>query len=49
MAFECIACCVRWLSRMRSREEVRINAPVIEKVCGAEHLDKVRQAWKERK
>lgn len=49
MAFECVECCVRWLRSMRSREEVLLNAPVIEAVMGAEHMDKVRQAWKERK
>lgn len=49
IAFECLDCCIRWLSRMRTREEVRINAPVIEKVCGAEHMEKVRQAWKDKR
>lgn len=49
IAFECIECCVRWLSGMRSREEIQINAPVIEIVMGAGHMEKVRQAWKERK
>lgn len=45
MAFECVECCIRWLSRM-TREEIQINAPVIEKVCGSEHMEKVRKAWK---
>lgn len=45
MAFECIQCCIRWLSKM-SREEQTINAPVIEKVMGAAYMEQVRQAWK---
>ena len=49
MEFECIACCVRWLSKMRSKEEIQINAPVIEKVMGADYMEQVRQAYKARK
>lgn len=48
MAFECVACCVRWLSGM-TREEIRINAPAIEYLMGSEHMEKVREAWKQRK
>lgn len=45
MAFECIKCCVRWLSKM-TKEEMEINAPVIKSVMGEDHMEKVRQAWK---
>lgn len=45
MEFECIACCVRWLSTMTA-EAMRLNAPVIEIVCGSEHMQKVREAWR---
>lgn len=48
MAFECVECCIRWLSGM-DRETIALNAPVIEIVMGTEHMDKVRKAWKERK
>jgi hypothetical protein len=48
MEFECIACCVRWLASMGGAAR-QVNAPVIEKVMGPEHMEKVRQAWKERK
>lgn len=48
MAFECLKCCIRWLSRM-TREEIAINAPVIEIVAGKDHMEKVRTAWRERK
>jgi hypothetical protein len=48
MAFECIKCCVRWLSGMTT-EEMEINAPVITAVMGEEHMEKVRKAWKTRK
>ncbi len=47
MEFECVACCVRWLSQM-TKPEIQTNAPVIETVMGSEHMEKVRQAWKER-
>lgn len=47
MAFECISCCVRWLSMM-TKAEMQLNAPVIEIVMGAEHMEKVREAWKGR-
>ncbi|HJV73144.1 MAG TPA: hypothetical protein VJ654_02895 [Noviherbaspirillum sp.] len=45
MSFECIACCLRWLRQMTA-EEMAINAPVIERVMGLEHMEKVRQAWR---
>lgn len=48
MAFECVECCVRWLSKMDG-ETRQYNAPVIEKVMGPEHMDKVREAYKARK
>lgn len=48
MEFECTSCCVRWLSQM-NRAEIQTNAPVIKAVMGEEHLEKVRQAWKEKK
>jgi hypothetical protein len=45
--FECVACCVRWLSGM-DRATMAINAPVIEAVTGKEHMELVRTAWKAR-
>ncbi len=48
MAFECIECNLAWLSQM-TREAMAINAPVIEMVMGAEHMNKVRAQWKARR
>jgi 6,7-dimethyl-8-ribityllumazine synthase len=45
MEFECVACCVRWLSKM-TKAEIQTNAPVIEAVMGVEHMEKVRELWK---
>lgn len=47
MEFHCVPCCVKWLSGM-DRETMALNAPVIENVMGAEHMEQVRQAWKGR-
>lgn len=44
MEFECISCCIRWLSGM-DRATMALNAPVIEIVAGKEHLDAVRKAY----
>lgn len=48
VAFECIGCCVRWLSQMNKAEMV-LNAPVIESIMGAAFMEKVRQAYRVRK
>lgn len=47
MEFECVFCCVRWLASMVGAAR-QLNAPVIERVTGVEHMEKVRQAWKTR-
>lgn len=45
MEFECAACCVRWLKQM-TQEEMKYNAPMIERVAGVEQMEKAREAWK---
>ena len=45
MEFECVACCVRWLSGM-SKEEMKLNAQVIKFAVSEQHLNDVREAWK---
>lgn len=47
MEFTCVDCCLKWLKQMTA-EEMALNAPVIEKVAGAEQMEKVRAAWKKR-
>ena len=46
VTLECIACCLRWLGQMTG-EERQINAPVIGHAVSAEHLEAVREAWKQ--
>ncbi len=45
MAPECVECCVRWLSGM-TQEQLKANAHMIERMAGAEQMEKVRLAWK---
>jgi hypothetical protein len=44
MEFECLTCCIRWLSIMDAATRA-INAPVIKYAAGEEQLNAVRQAW----
>jgi hypothetical protein len=46
MEFHCVPCCVRWLASMSGAAR-QINAPVIEAVMGIDHMEAVRNAWKE--
>lgn len=46
LEFECIPCCLRWLSKM-DRDTMALNAPVIGIVAGQEHLQAVREAFKQ--
>ncbi len=47
ISFSCVACMLRWLGQM-TKEEMKVNAPVIEMVSGVDFLNEVRTAWRKR-